>query len=92
MRGVPVAMIATDAFSQFARRHASIRGCPNIAIIETANPVRHLDEKSMAERAEAMVEQVIFALTRPAEEVAQRYRVADTQIRPPGVIRSAKPI
>ncbi|MFC2041300.1 hypothetical protein ACFLTY_03130 [Chloroflexota bacterium] len=84
-----MAMIATDAFSRFARQVASVRGCPSIAIIETANPVRHLDDESMVERAEAMVEQVIFALTRPAEEVAQRYRPADAKVRPPDVTRSA---
>ncbi len=56
-------MIATDAFTHFGRRQASLRRCPHIVIAETPNPLRQLDDASLRERAEALMDEVVWGLT-----------------------------
>jgi hypothetical protein len=86
-------MIATDAFTRFARRMASTQGCPYAIIAETPNPIRQLEEGEIRARAEAMVGTVIDGLTMPPEEIERRLKViAREEIHPAGVVRSAVPV
>ena len=86
-------MIATDTFSQFARRLASTQGCPYIVIAETPNPIRQLEHDALRARAEAMLAMVIEGLTLPAPEIERRSRDAvQQQLRPRGVVRSSSAI
>ena len=86
-------MIATDAFTRFARRMASTQGCPYAIIAETPNPIRQLDEAEIRARAEAMMAIVIGGLTMPADEIERRLKdIARQEIHPEGVVRSAVPV
>ena len=93
MRGIPTVMIATETFTSFARRLAATQGCPYIVIAETPNPIRQLDETTLRQRAEAMIDTIIDGLTQPPTAIQRRLEeVASQQIRPPGVVRAALPV
>lgn len=86
-------MVATDTFSQFARRMSSTQGFPYVIIAETPNPIRQLEPEALRIRAEAMIGTVIDGLTLPPAEIERRLKdVARQQIRPPGVVRSSVPV
>jgi len=86
-------MIATDAFTRFARRMASTQGCPYAIIAETPNPIRQLEEAAIRARAEAMIATIIEGLTMPPEEIERRLKdVARREIHPDGVVRSSVPV
>lgn len=86
-------MITTHTFTNFARRLAATKGCPYVAIAETPNPIRQLDEGSLRARAEAMIDTIVYHLTQPPEAIQRRYQeVSALQIRPPGIVRAAQPI
>ena len=86
-------MIATDMFTQFARRMASTQGCPYAVIAETPNPIRQLDPDALKARVEAMLPVIVEGLTSPAGEIVHNIKgVAAEQIRPKGVVRSSVPI
>jgi hypothetical protein len=86
-------MIATDTFTRFARRMASTQGCPYLIIAETPNPIRQLEPEALRVRAEAMIATVIDGLTLPSAEIERRLKgVAQQQIHPEGVVRSAVPV
>ena len=92
-RGIPTVMVATDMFTQFARRMAATQGYPYIVIAETPNPIRQLDPAAMRARVEAMLPTVVDGLTLPPEEIVRRIQdVAHQQIRPRGIVRSSKPV
>jgi hypothetical protein len=61
-RGVPTVMIATDTFTKFARRMASLQGYPGLIIAETSNPMHHDDSEWLQARAMAMLPVVIAGL------------------------------
>ena len=86
-------MISTDTFTNFGRRQASLKKQPYVVIAETPNPIRQLDEGSIRQRAEAMVDTVVWGLTAPAE-VIQQYNqgIAAKTIRPTGIIRASHPV
>jgi len=84
-------MITVDTFADFARRQSAIRGCPNVAMAETPNPIRQLDEVSIRIRAEAMIDAIVYGLTQHAEIIQRRnHEVASSRSRPPGVVSSAR--
>jgi hypothetical protein len=86
-------MITTNTFTNFARRIAATQGCPYVVIAETPNPIRQLDDASLRQRAEAMLETIIFGLTQPPASIQQDIeRIAVAQIHPQGVVRAAVPV
>ncbi len=86
-------MITTDTFTNFARRLAATQGCPYVVIAETPNPIRQLDEATLRRRAEAMLETIVFGLTRPPAAIQRRLEnIATRQIHPEGVVRAALPV
>jgi hypothetical protein len=86
-------MVATDTFTQFARRMAATQGCPYIIVAETPNPIRQLEPEALRARAEAMIGTVIEGLTLPPAEIERRMKdVVRQQIHPAGVVRSAVPV
>ena len=88
--GVPTVIIATDTFSQFARRMARTQGCPYVAIAETSNPVRGLDPQALRERVEAMMPSIVAGLTLSPLELERRAKDdAKGQVRP---VRASLPV
>ena len=86
-------MITTDTFTNFARRLAATQGFPYVVIAETPNPIRQLDEVTLQKRVEGMIDTIIEGLTQPADVIRRRnQKIADEQIRPAGVVRSALPV
>jgi hypothetical protein len=86
-------MITTHTFTNFARRLAATQGCPYVVIAETPNPIRQLDDATLRQRAEAMLETIVFGLTQPPDAIQHRLEtVAPAQIHPPGVVRAAAPV
>jgi len=86
-------MITTHTFTNFARRIAATQGCPYVVIAETPNPIRQLDETSIRQRAEAMIETIVFGLTESPATIQRRLEhVAERQIHPEGIVRSALPV
>jgi hypothetical protein len=86
-------MITTHTFTNFARRIAATQGCPYVVIAETPNPIRQLDEASIRQRAEGMIETIIFGLTASPAAIQRRLEnVAERQIHPEGVVRAAVPV
>jgi hypothetical protein len=86
-------MITTNTFTNFARRLAATKGCPFVVIAETPNPIRQLEEGPLRQRAEAMLDTIIFGLTQsPAASQRRLAKVAPAQIHPQGVVRAAVPV
>ena len=86
-------MITTHTFTSFARRLAATQGCPYVLIAETPNPIRQLDEATLRQRAEAMLDTIVFGLTQPPAAIQRRLEaIAAQQIRPEGVVRAALPV
>ena len=86
-------MITTHTFTNFARRLAATQGCPYVVIAETQNPIRQLDDVTLQERAQAMIETIIEGLTQPPDVIRRRLQeTVAQQIRPAGVVRAALPV
>jgi hypothetical protein len=86
-------MITTNTFTNFARRLAATQGCPYVVIAETPNPIRQLDEVTLRQRAEAMLDTIVFGLTQPPTAIQRRIETtAPAQIHPHGVVRAAMPV
>lgn len=65
-RGVPTATVISTAFSGAARHQAAGRGLGQLPIIEIPHPMHSAPRPVVAERAEAIVAQLVEALTRRA--------------------------
>jgi hypothetical protein len=86
-------MITTHTFTNFARRLAATQGCPYVVIAETPNPIRQLDDTTLRQRAEAMIDTIIYGLTQPPEAIRRSLQdVVDRQIHPQGIVRAALPV
>ena len=86
-------MITTNTFTNFARRLAATKGCPYVVIAETPNPIRQLERAPLRQRAEAMLDTIIFGLTQSPTAIQRSIeKVAAAQIHPRGVVRAAMPI
>jgi|TARA_B100000809_G_scaffold162083_1_gene159386 hypothetical protein len=83
-------MIATDTFTNFGRRQASLKRQPHLVIAETPNPIRQLDQIDLRQRAEAMLDTVVWGLTAPAEIIqAHNQKIAAKTVRPKGIKRAS---
>jgi len=86
-------MIATNTFTNFGRRQASLKRRPHVVIAETPNPIRQLDQVNLRERAEAMLDTIIWGLTAPAEVIQQHNQeIAAKTVRPAGITRASHPV
>jgi hypothetical protein len=86
-------MITTNTFTNFARRLAATQGCPYVVIADTPNPIRQLDEITLRQRAEAMLDTIVFGLTQPPAAIQRCLEnIAPQQIHPEGVVRAAMPV
>ena len=86
-------MIATDTFTNFGRRQASLKRQPHVVIADTPNPIRQLDQVNLRERAEAMLDTIIWGLTAPAEVIQQHNQeIAAKTVRPAGITRASRPV
>ncbi len=86
-------MITTNTFTNFARRIAATQGCPYVVIADTPNPIRQLDEATLRQRAEAMLDTLVFGLTQPPAAIRRHIEMlAREQIHPQGVVRAAVPV
>ncbi|HSF29180.1 MAG TPA: hypothetical protein VLK82_01715 [Candidatus Tectomicrobia bacterium] len=86
-------MITTNTFTNFARRIAATQGCPYVVIADTPNPIRQLDEATLRQRAEAMLDTLVFGLTQPPAAIQRHIEMlAREQIHPQGVVRAAVPV
>ena len=74
-------MVSTHTFTNFGRRQAALKRNPHVVIAETPNPIRQLDEESIRQRAEAMLDTVIWGLTTPARAIQERNQEVTTQPR-----------
>jgi hypothetical protein len=64
-----------------------------VVIAETPNPIRQLEEAPLRQRAEAMLDTIIFGLTQSPAAIQRRLeKVAREQIHPQGVVRAAVPV
>ena len=86
-------MIATDTFTNFGRRQASLKKQPHVVIAETPNPIRQLDQGDLRQRAEAMLDTIVWGLTAPAEIIQEHNQVIAAQtVRPKGITRASHPV
>jgi hypothetical protein len=86
-------MITTHTFTNFARRLAATKGFPYVVIAETPNPIRQLEHAPLRQRAEAMLDTIIFGLTQSPTAIQHSLeKVATAQIHPQGVVRAAMPV
>ena len=86
-------MIATDTFTNFGRRQASLKKQPHVVIAETPNPIRQLDEGDLRQRAEAMLDTIVWGLTAPAETIQKHNQeIAAKTVRPKGITRASHPV
>jgi len=83
-------MVATDSFSQFARRMVTTQGCPYAVIAETPNPVRGLDPVALRARAEAMLPSIVDGFTLAPAEIERRTKAAMAQHKRP--VRASVPV
>jgi hypothetical protein len=86
-------MITTHTFTNFARRLAATKGFPYVVIAETPNPIRQLEQAPLRQRAQAMLDTIIFGLTQSPMAIQHSLeKVATAQIHPQGVVRAAMPV
>ena len=73
-RGIPAVVLGTDAFISLARAAALKYGLPHLAVATVPHPIGGVDPKIVGGKAEAIVDEVLAALTRdparPASQVA----------------------
>jgi hypothetical protein len=88
--GIPTVIVATDTFTQFARRMAATQGCPYVSIAETPIPVRGLDPDALRARVQAMMPAIVAGLTLAPSEIERRIKVAaQGQVQP---VRASLPV
>jgi hypothetical protein len=71
--GVPAVVVGTDAFTSLARSTAAAEGMPHVAHVTVPHPIGGIDPAMIRDRAGAVVDDVLAALTRdraPAVAVA----------------------
>lgn len=66
--------MTTDLFAPLGQRIARGLGMDDLVIVHTPHPVSFLTEPELAERAEEIVDEVIYGLTQPAEKLAREYK------------------
>ena len=71
---MPTATVITDVFAAKSRREAELRGEGALPLIVIPHPIGQLPPETVGGIADRALEEVLAALTRPREELAQRYR------------------
>src|SRR2546430_7613108 len=70
-RGVPVAVLGTDAFASLGEAAARALGMPHLQLTTVTHPIGGVDPMVVRAKAETIVDRVIAALTRdPAAPAA----------------------
>lgn len=64
--GLPAAVVLTDAFDVTGRTMATMQGAPEYEWLRTAHPVAVLDADGVRERARALLDDIVSALTTEA--------------------------
>src|SRR5207247_535676 len=83
VRGVPVAVLGTDAFVSLAEAAAAALGMPHLQLVAVTHPLGGIDPKLARAKADGVVDRVIAALTRdPEPPVAASAPVAATVTAP----------
>lgn len=62
-RGVPAVFVASDAFVDAATAQAGALGFPTVARVFVAHPVQDANDDEMRAKAEAVVDEVVRALS-----------------------------
>lgn len=86
-RGVPTATVISTAFSGAARHQAAGRGMAQLPIVEIPHPMHSAPKSVVAERAQAVVTQLVQALTRRTETPPQ----IETRERAPQIMLDDAP-
>jgi hypothetical protein len=66
-RGVPAVVLGTDVFTNLAREAATALGLPHLAVATVAHPIGGTEAKTVASKAETIVDRVVDLLTRMPE-------------------------
>src|SRR5258705_4444502 len=70
-RGIPSVVLGTDAFISLARAASLKYGLPHLSVATVPHPIGGIDPKLVEAKAEAIVDEVLAALTRdPAEPIS----------------------
>ena len=64
-RGIPAAVVCTDAFERMGRATAEVAGLPGYPFALVSHPIGRLRPPELRARAEAALEQVVALLTPP---------------------------
>ncbi len=74
--GVPTVSVVTEPFGFKARAEVTALGMDTVPIQILPHPIGQISDEEMRALTDEAYEEVVFGLTRPAEEVAQAYRDA----------------
>lgn len=74
MRGIPTATVCTSEFVFLGQAEAEALGMPGLPILVVPHPIGGINPEGVKARADAIVEEVVAALTRPREVLLQHYR------------------
>ena len=72
--GIPTVSVITEPFGFKARMEVTALGLGTVAIQILPHPIGQISDEQMRALTDEAYEEVIFGLTRPAEEVADAYR------------------
>lgn len=76
--GIPTVSVITEPFGFKARAEVTALGLGMVAIQILPHPIGQISDEEMRALTDEAYDEVLFALTRPAEEVAQAYQEAVT--------------
>lgn len=71
--GIPSVSVITDPFAFKARAEVKALGCPSLPIQVLPHPIGQISDEEMRAITDEAYDEVVRALTQPADEVAARY-------------------
>jgi hypothetical protein len=71
--GVPSVAVITEPFGFKARAEVTALGMPDVAIQVLPHPIGQISDEAMRAITDQAYEEVLFALTSPADGVAKAY-------------------
>jgi len=74
--GIPTISVITEPFAFKARAEVAALGLGTLAIQILPHPIGQISDEQMRALTDEAYDEVLFALTQPAEEVARAYREA----------------
>lgn len=74
--GIPTVSVITEPFGFKARMEVTALGLGTVPIQILPHPIGQISDAAMRALTDEAYEEVVFALTRPADEVADAYRDA----------------